>query len=295
MILFLYLNNSFDYYSNNFNMSGFFEEYNEIISKKKIIENVNDSSDICIHENIISTNEGTEICTMCGLLIDTVTNFDQEWRYYGSSDTKYSSDPSRVQYRKEVEKGILKELEKYDVPHGVCSRANNLYNEVTKGHIKRGRTRLALIFACVFNAYIEMNDSKTSDELRDMFDLERREASRALTFFKTHHSSRSSLYISSYYFIPMILNKFKADPSHENNIKRIYKYLEKKDISKINGSNPKSISAGLVYYYLININKIIDPDTFSKIVGLSKITILKISKFIASVIDESSDDEDDSE
>jgi transcription initiation factor TFIIIB Brf1 subunit/transcription initiation factor TFIIB len=132
-------------------MSGFFEEYNEIISKKKIIENVNDSSDICIHENIISTNEGTEICTMCGLVIDTVTNFDQEWRYYGSSDTKYSSDPSRVQYRKEVEKGILKELERYDVPQSICNRANNLYNEVTKGHIKRGRTRLALIFACVFN------------------------------------------------------------------------------------------------------------------------------------------------
>jgi len=267
-------------------------DYSQIISKKKIIEEIKENN-ICIHEEIISTLEGTEICTHCGLVIDTITNFDQEWRYYGSSDTKYSSDPSRVQYRKEVEKGILKELEKYDVPRNVCDRANTLYNEVTKGHIKRGRSRLAIIFACVFNAYIEMNDSKTSEELRDMFNLERREASRALTFFKTHHSSRSSLYISSYYFIPMILNKFKADPSHEENIKRIYKYLEKKDISKINGSNPKSISAGLVYYYLININKIIDPDTFSKIVGLSKITILKISKFIANVIDESSDTEDD--
>lgn len=270
------------------------EDYNEIISKKKIVVS-SSTNDICVHENITTTLEGNEICTSCGLLIDTITNFDQEWRYYGSSDTKYSSDPSRVQYRKEVEKGILKELDKYDVPQCICNRANILYNEVTKGHIKRGRSRLAIIFACVFNAYIEMNDSKTSEELRDMFNLERREASRALTFFKTHHASRSSLYISSYYFIPMILNKFKADPSHEENIKRIYKYLEKKDISKINGSNPKSISAGLVYYYLININKIIDPDTFSKIVGLSKITILKISKFIASVIDESSDTEEEEE
>jgi len=271
-------------------------DYSQIISKKKIIEDVKENN-ICIHEEIINTIEGTEICTHCGLVIDTITNFDQEWRYYGSSDTKYSSDPSRVQYRKEVEKGILKELERYDISKNICERANSLYNEVTKGHIKRGRSRLAIIFACVFNAYIEMNDSKTSEELRDMFNLERREASRALTFFKTHHSSRSSLYISSYYFIPMILNKFKADPLHEENIKRIYKYLEKKDISKINGSNPKSISAGLVYYYLININKIIDPDTFSKIVGLSKITILKISKFIANVIDESSDteEEEDSE
>ena len=272
------------------------DDYSQIISKKKIIDEIKENN-ICVHEEIVNTIEGTEICTHCGLVIDTITNFDQEWRYYGSSDTKYSSDPSRVQYRKEVEKGILKELDKYDVPRNVCDRANSLYNEVTKGHIKRGRSRLAIIFACVFNAYIEMNDSKTSEELRDMFNLERREASRALTFFKTHHSSRSSLYISSYYFIPMILNKFKADPLHEENIKGIYKYLEKKDISKINGSNPKSISAGLVYYYLININKIIDPDTFSKIVGLSKITILKISKFIANVIDESSDteDEEDSE
>ena len=65
--------------------------------------------------------------------------------------------------------------------------------------------------------------------------------------------------------------------------------METKDISKINGSNPKSISAGLVFYSLININKAIDPDVFAKLVGLSKITILKISKYIASVINNEDD------
>lgn len=261
------------------------ELFSYLINSKKIDENIINTN-LCIHSDIVLTNNNEETCMECGLVINSIISDEQEWRYYGNSDTKYSSDPSRVQYRKEVEKGILQELKRYNIAMTIKTRANYLYNQVTKGSIKRGRSRLAIIFACVFNSYIEMGESKTSEELREIFRLERREASRALTFFKVNHSSRASLYISSYYFIPLILSKFNADSSHENNIKNIYKILEQKDISKINGSNPKSISAGLIYYYLININKIMDPDVFAKIVGLSKITILKISKYIASVINE---------
>lgn len=250
--------------------------------KKDLDIEVKDDN-ICIHSNIILDDNDQETCLDCGLVIDCISN-EQEWRFYGNSDTKYSSDPSRVQYRKEAEKGIMNELKKYNIPGDVKLRANNLYNIVTKGDIKRGRSRLAIIFACVFTAYIELDKSKPSEELTEMFNLERREASRALTLLQTNYKSRSSLYISSYHYIPLILSKFNADKSHEENIKKIYNLLEAKDISKINGSNPKSISAGLVYYYLININKCIDPDTFSKIVGLSKITILKISKFISNIV-----------
>ena len=275
------------------------EMYNYIISHKKNIADDVAEDSVCIHENIQVLDSHQETCLDCGLIISSVISEEQEWRYYGNSDTKYSSDPSRVQYRKEAEKGIMNELSSYQsIPMGIRMRANVLYNEVTKGNIKRGRSRLAIIFACVFNSYIEMGEKKPSEQLRELFNLEKREASRALTFFKENHPSRSSLYVSSYYFIPLILSKFNADASHENNIKKIYNILEKKNISKINGSNPKSISAGLIYFYLININKNIDPDMFSRIVGLSKITILKISKYIASVIsneDSSDDEEEDSE
>ncbi len=267
------------------------DNYNEdeiiqyLINRKSDLAVCDKVSDVCVHSNIVLMDNHQETCMDCGLVINSVISEEQEWRYYGSEDTKYSSDPSRVQYRKEVEKGIMQDLKKFTkISMSIKSKANHLYNQVTKGQIKRGKSRLAIIFACVFNAYIEEGENKTSEELREMFNLERRDASRALTFFQVNHPSRTSLYISSYYFIPLILKKFNADCSHENNIKRIYTLLETKDITSINGSNPKSISAGLIYYYLININKIIEPDTFAKIVGLSKITILKISKFIANVI-----------
>jgi transcription initiation factor TFIIIB Brf1 subunit/transcription initiation factor TFIIB len=271
------------------------DSYNEeeilqyLIARKSQILDENTNTNVCIHQNIVLVDSFQETCMDCGLIINSVISEEQEWRYYGSGDTKYSSDPSRVQYRKEVEKGIIQELSKYDIGMDIKIKANFLYNQVTKNTIKRGRSRLAIIFACIFNSYIATGNSKTSEELREMFKLERREASRALTYFKMNHDSRSSLYISSYYFIPLILSKFNADETHENNIKKIYSILEKKDISKINGSNPKSISAGLVFYYLININKAIDPDVFAKLVGLSKITILKISKYIASVINNEDD------
>jgi len=256
-------------------------------NKSKNISLNIENDTVCVHSNIMLLDNHQETCMDCGLLIKNIMSDEQEWRYYGASDSKYSSDPSRVQYRKEAEKGIMAELENYtSISVSIKHRANILYQEVTKGNIKRGRSRLGIIFACIFNAYIETGDSKTSEELREIFKLERREASRALTFFKVNHDSRASMYISSFYFIPLILSKFCASDAHEENIKQIYSLLEKKDLTKINGSNPKSISAGLIYYYLININKVIEPDVYAKIVGLSKITILKISKFIATLMNE---------
>jgi transcription initiation factor TFIIIB Brf1 subunit/transcription initiation factor TFIIB len=271
------------------------ENLNELFSfiqnSKSVVSNKFENDTICVHKNILSIDEHKDVCPDCGLEIQNMITDEQEWRYYGNSDTKYSSDPSRVQYRKEAEKGIVEELNKFRcISLNIKTRANDLYREVTKGSIKRGRSRLSIIFACVYNAYLEREEKKTSEELRILFNLERREASRALTFFKTNHKSRASMYISSYYFIPLILSKFNANDSHEENIKNIYNLLENKDLSKINGSNPKSISAGLIYYYLINIDKIIDPDVFAKIVGLSKITILKISKYIATLINEEEDE-----
>ncbi len=231
----------------------------------------------CPHNNVVSEN-GMEICFDCGESLYEQINYDPEWCNY--QDQKSGPDMCRVQFRKKHEKGIQKEIEHYSFEPSVVQLANKMYLQVTNGGIKRGTSRKAIIFSCIFNAYIELGRKKTSEELRELFKLERRDASRALTEFKKEYKTRESLFISPEYFIPQILGLFNASTVHTDKIKKLYVFINNKNISCIKGSNPKSISAGIIYYYLFLTDKLMDVDKFSETSGLSKITISKIYKSI---------------
>jgi transcription initiation factor TFIIIB Brf1 subunit/transcription initiation factor TFIIB len=241
-----------------------------------------ETSEVCAHTNVISEN-GTEICFDCGESLYDQINHDPEWCNY--QDQKSGSDLCRVQFRKKHEKGIHQELVKYSFDTSIIDLANKMYLIVTNGGIKRGTSRKAIIFSCVFNAYIELGRKKTSEELRELFKLEKRDASRALTEFKKGYKTRESLFISPEYFIPQILGQFNASTMHVEKIQKLYTFISNKNITGIKGSNPKSISAGIIYYYLFLTEKLMDVDKFSETSGLSKITISKIYKSIIENID----------
>ena len=64
----------------------------------------------CFHEDIINEN-GIMSCLNCGEEISHSINHEKEWRYYGHVDNKRSSDPNRVQIRKNEDKNIMKDVE----------------------------------------------------------------------------------------------------------------------------------------------------------------------------------------
>ena len=231
---------------------------------------------VCQHLNKVNEN-GQEICYDCGEALFTDINQEPEWCNYGDNN---GEDMCRVQFRKKHEKGIGNELAKYSFEGDIVKLANEMYLNVTNGGIKRGTSRKAIIFSCVFNSYIELGKKKTSEELRVLFKLERRDASRAMTEFKKVYKTRESLFISPIYFIPKILEQFNAATHHEEKVIKLYNFINGKNITEIKGSNPKSISAGIIYYYLYIIDKLMDLDKFSELSGLSKITISKIYKSI---------------
>ena len=51
--------------------------------------------DICKHVNIIEEG-GIVCCVDCGIEMEKNIFHDKEWRYYGQSDNKRTSDPNRV-------------------------------------------------------------------------------------------------------------------------------------------------------------------------------------------------------
>ena len=67
-----------------------FDIFDDFIPK----EIKNQESGVCKHTNITQSGY-VYLCVDCGEEIIENISQDKEWRYYGQSDTKHSSDPNR--------------------------------------------------------------------------------------------------------------------------------------------------------------------------------------------------------
>jgi transcription initiation factor TFIIIB Brf1 subunit/transcription initiation factor TFIIB len=251
--------------------------YHEI-SNLKINENLNS----CNHEDTIF-EDNIQICVNCGLKLCEEFNLNPEWRFYGENDNKNASDPNRCQYRKIPDKGIRKDLENLNIPSNVIEIADILYNDITKGDIKRSNLRKGIIFACVFQAYKILNKPQTPDVLQTKFNINRKNMSKGLTYFWLRSENKNKEYITAEHFIPKICEKFNIKDNHIKCLLELYKKIADKS-SILNRSNPQSVSSALVYYYLKKLNVDISASTFGESVNLSEVTILNKANEIDEVL-----------
>jgi transcription initiation factor TFIIIB Brf1 subunit/transcription initiation factor TFIIB len=240
----------------------------------------------CTHSDIASNENGFNICADCGMEMDSGISHDQEWRFYGDVDNKHSSDPSRVQYKKNPDKGIRKDLEKLNLPVEVINIADDYYFQVTQGEIKRSNLRKGIMYACVFEAYKDLRQPQTPCALQVVFNnISRKNISKGLTYFHLRYKEKGAKteHITAEHFIPTVLKKFSVTDEHINIVLDLYRKIEGKS-SILNRSNPQSVSCGLVYYYFTK-NKIdINSAKFGKIVNLSDITVTKIASEIEEIM-----------
>jgi len=240
----------------------------------------------CRHEDVFQNENGFDICAMCGVELNSGISHDQEWRFYGESDNKHNSDPSRCQYKKNPDKGIRKDLEKLNIPVEVINIADDYYFQVTDGEIKRSNLRKGIMFACVFEAYKDLDQAQTPDSLQKVFNnISRKNISKGLTYFHMRYKQKSEKcdYITPAHFIPKVLELFSVTTEHQKVVLDLYNQIEGKS-SLLNRSNPQSVSCGLVFYYFVR-NKIdINSGKFGKIVGLSDITVTKIASEIEDIM-----------
>jgi transcription initiation factor TFIIIB Brf1 subunit/transcription initiation factor TFIIB len=189
---------------------------------------------------------------------------------------------NRCQYRKTIEKGIKKDLEMLGLPHNIVDIADRFYTQVTNGDIKRSLMRKGIMFACVYQAYMEIDQPQIPEKLAKIFNLDNKNISKGLTYFdsrlpQTQHIKVHN--ITAEHFIPDILEKFNFKREHINNVLGLYKNIQNKSAT-LNRSTPHSVACGLVYYYLKKSNVDITASNFGAIVKLSEITITKIEEIL---------------
>ena len=241
----------------------------------------------CCHENKIDDNN-IVLCIDCGEEISKNILHDKEWRYYGQVDSKNSSDPNRVQYRKYDERNIYKDVENMGFGDKIVSIANNIYMQVTNGKIKRGNSRKAIVFACIYQAYILSDSPKTHDALIRIFNLTKKNGLQGLKHVKLNTPKGHEIHlvhITPIHLIKDIMEKFNAKEYQKEQIINLYKEIKNKD-TKLNRARPQSIAAGITYYWICSNRIEIKLKEFSVKVNLSENTIGKMAKLIANILGE---------
>ena len=264
------------------------------ISSKEATKDTEDSkiTEECKHLNISNENP-IVFCLDCGKELEKMIFQDKEWRYYGQSDNKRTSDPNRVHIRKLDDRSIYKDVENMGFPDKIVAEANKLYIQVTKGQIFRGNSRKAIVFACIFHSFKLSGKPQTHENLIEIFGLSRKTSLKGLKHVNLNVPKDSLIHtthITPIDLIQEIMDKFKATDLQKKEVIELYSKIKNKS-SKINRSRPQSISSGLVYFWIslkdIDIsttNNSTSLKEFARIVKLSELTISKIAKEISDIL-----------
>lgn len=260
-------------------------------------ETFTDASDVnsaiknCKHENARNDDTGVIVCTQCGLELDTL-DFDQEWRWYGTSDNRFSRDPSRCHSKRSSAPGVKTVFNAHNVEISpvMLNLVEKKYQKVLQNEgnkVCRGQGRESIVASCLFHVYQEFGEFRTAIYIRELFDIKQKNMSMGLTkYLKAFPEARTN-HITPEKLLPWIMKLTGIDRSHYRRIRAITRYVSAAS-TLVERSNPQSVAAAIVFFYLC-----LNPEyknelgmtksVFASKAKLSDITVTKIVKEITAI------------
>ena len=154
-----------------------------------------------------------------------------------------------------------------------------------EGRILRAKGREAIVAACLFHVYRDMGEYRTTMYIRKLFRLKQKNMSFGMTNYlkafpeaRTQHTTPDKL-------IPWVMKISGVDRKHYQNILAITRYIETAS-ELLEHSNPKSVAAAIVFFYLCLKSKKklgITKALFAKKARISDVTLTNIVREIASI------------
>lgn len=249
-----------------------------------VLEQTNESNQVkqkqCEHIERINN-----ICTECGMEVEPLKPNDKEWTFYGASDTKHSSDPTRCYIRRQTDKSIHSDISHLEISEHIKDIANDIYKQACKEQIHRGAFRKAIIFASVYHAYKLDGNPQNCNSLIKLFNIKKKTGLRGIKYLNEHLPKTSpirTIYIGAEHLIREFMKKLEARDDQIQKVTTLYQQV-KGQSEIINRSRPQSIAAGVIYYYILLQKKNIDIKDFLRQVELSELTIRKIALECANI------------
>jgi transcription initiation factor TFIIIB Brf1 subunit/transcription initiation factor TFIIB len=270
----------------NINMNNF-QLYNELLSQLSELDDSTTTRVLneCSHENIIIEKNIT-LCTDCGSEIESTVGIDQEWKYL-KNEVKQNTDPNRCYIRKVKDRTIYEDVNHMGFSDRIVDIANKIYIQACGEKVHRGNYRKAIIFASIFHAYKIDKNPQSYETLIGMFKLNRKIALKGLKYINQNSPKDSpirSTYITPVNLIHEFMTEFNATSAQKEEVVALYKKVKGRS-SMINRSRPQSVAAGIIYYVIHKEKKEISLKEFTKKVSLSELTVNKIAKECARILD----------
>ncbi len=183
-----------------------------------------EGDDECISCGSINSlcNDGENmVCTECGCENSMVIDTNAEWRFYGSDDNKYASDPNRCglptnpyiknsslsivilghgfeKYRKinswnglsykerslmTILNMVMNKANIENVPQSVIDKTIHDYQTICTSHVKRGTSRESLIAACFAQSMREHGYIRSHQEIAQLFNIKTKKLSKGFNEF----------------------------------------------------------------------------------------------------------------
>jgi len=217
----------------------------------------------CLHENKYEDDSGLYVCTDCKAEFD-VMNFEQEWKYYSDCGGSIK-DPSRCHKVKSTGKSIEKVFQElqWDVPHAIVVHVEAKYNKIIGNETIRGKRRKAIIAACLLFAYREFSEHRTSDFVKNIFGLTKKQMSAGLTSYYDAFPEARTMTERPENLLKWILTLTGIDQAHYRKIVHICRFMENSSVL-LKRSSPQSVASAVVYFYLC-----LNPD-YKEVLGLTK-------------------------
>lgn len=241
-----------------------------------------DTHDDCTHETTLF-EKGVVMCTQCGVEISD----DDDKSDCSIAKQHRAAENDHCYSRQLKDKSIYADVQNIDIGENIKDLANEIYIETCKNKVHRGTRRKAIVFAAVFHAYKLVNKPHSCESLIKVFNIRRKDALKGLKFINENLSKQSlirTVYITPEHLIYEFLENFhiSADKTHE--IIKLYRSIQNRS-SLLNRSRPQSVASGVIWYWLStnNYTHIYIKDFVSK-VGLSELTVLKISREVSKLI-----------
>lgn len=233
--------------------------------------------DDCNHTNYIVEGE-YRICTECGECLPFLP-VGKEF-----SDKVYR-DQSCCYRSKNSDRSLYKDLEGLNIPSAIAHEANEKYSKLIEYKVYRGDRRKSIIAACLYYAYIELQETQTIDNISEQFGLRKRHISQGLRDYQSIFTKANDITLHPGDFVKSTILAADLDINYCTNIERFWSRIRQFKTNELNRAKPQSIAAALVYYYIIKTtNPSYSKSEYASHLKLSVPTITKLVKELERIV-----------
>jgi transcription initiation factor TFIIIB Brf1 subunit/transcription initiation factor TFIIB len=167
-----------------------------------------------------------------------------------------------------VQKSIITELKKYDLPEDIMIQADIIHSKM-KPRVNRGKIMIQKLYYCTYNAYRELARDIDHSSLGAKFGLTPGEVVKTDSLFSPLQTGYipPKLPTTCLEYIPGYCKNMGLSEEQQTNIINFTYGLLKKEPLLLQ-EPPKTIAAGIFQYYLV-INGIVLSDNNNKIVEIT--------------------------